>query len=87
MDELKRCAYYKWYNSFSHGTNDYNIFQRQIQISINEGWLSFQKMQIDRQPFLVNTLELTYKKVLVWLDVGDKYRGKSIIIGEPHKSI
>jgi hypothetical protein len=44
-------------------------------------------MQIDRQPFLVNTLELTYKKVLVWLDVGDKYRGKSIIIGEPHKSI
>ena len=25
-NELKRCAYCKWHNSFSHATNDYNVF-------------------------------------------------------------
>jgi hypothetical protein len=27
LDELKRRAYCKWYNSFSHATNDCNIFR------------------------------------------------------------
>jgi hypothetical protein len=27
-DELKRHAYYKWHNSFSHATNDCNMFRR-----------------------------------------------------------
>jgi hypothetical protein len=30
MDELKRRAYCKWHNSFSHVTNDCNVFRRQI---------------------------------------------------------
>jgi hypothetical protein len=30
-DELKRRAYCKWHNSFSHATNDCNVFRRQIQ--------------------------------------------------------
>jgi hypothetical protein len=46
LDELKRCAYCKWHNSFSH-TNDCNIFCRQTQSAINEGLLSFQDMQVD----------------------------------------
>jgi hypothetical protein len=25
-DELKRCAYCKWHNSFSHATNDCSVF-------------------------------------------------------------
>jgi hypothetical protein len=37
VDELKRHAYYKWHNSFSHVTNNYNVFRRQIQSAINEG--------------------------------------------------
>jgi hypothetical protein len=41
MDELKRRAYCKWHNSFSHATNDYNVFRRQILSAINEGWLAF----------------------------------------------
>jgi hypothetical protein len=41
LDELKRCAYCKWHNSFSHATNDCNVFGRQIQSTINEGRLSF----------------------------------------------
>jgi hypothetical protein len=36
-DELKRRAYCKWHNSFSHATNDCNVFCRQIQSAINEG--------------------------------------------------
>ena len=37
IDELKRCAYCKLHNTFSHATNDCNIFRRQIQLAINEG--------------------------------------------------
>jgi hypothetical protein len=36
-DELKRRAYCKWNNSFSHATNDCNVFRRPIQSAINEG--------------------------------------------------
>jgi hypothetical protein len=41
MYELKRHAYCKWHNSFSHATNDCNVFRRQIQSAINEGRLAF----------------------------------------------
>jgi hypothetical protein len=41
LDELKRCAYYKWHNSFSHATDDCIVFRQHIQSSINEGQLSF----------------------------------------------
>ena len=37
LEELKWRAYCKWHNSFSHATNDCNIFRRQIQSAINEG--------------------------------------------------
>ena len=36
-DELKRRAYCKYHNSFSHATNDCNIFCRQVQSALNEG--------------------------------------------------
>jgi hypothetical protein len=36
-DELKRRAYCKYHNSFSHATNDSNIFRRQVQSAFNEG--------------------------------------------------
>jgi hypothetical protein len=26
LKQLKKYAYYKWYNSYSHAINDYNIF-------------------------------------------------------------
>jgi hypothetical protein len=65
MDELKRRAYCKWLNSFSHATNVCNFFRRQIQSAINKGWLAFQETQVDTQPFPVNTIEPTCKKVSV----------------------
>jgi hypothetical protein len=41
MDELKIGSYCKWHNLFSHATNDCNVFRRQIQSTIKEGWLVF----------------------------------------------
>ena len=35
-DELKRRAYCKYHNSFSHATNDCNVFHRQVQSALNE---------------------------------------------------
>ena len=37
LEELKRRAYCKWHNSFSHATNDCNVFHRHVQSAVNEG--------------------------------------------------
>jgi hypothetical protein len=39
-------------------------------------------MQINKQPFPVNILDLKGKKVLVWLEVGAKDKGKVIVISD-----
>jgi hypothetical protein len=61
-DELKRHAYYKWHNSFSHSTNDCNVFRQQIQSAINEGRLKFQEMQVDTEPFPMIVIDFEGKK-------------------------
>jgi hypothetical protein len=43
-------------------------------------------MQVDTQPFPVNTIELTCKKVLVRPEIADKGKGKGIVIGDPPMS-
>jgi hypothetical protein len=43
----------------------------------------FKKMQVDTQPFPVNTLEIASKRVLVRPKVADKGKGKNIPIGDP----
>ena len=35
-EKLKRRAYCKYHNSFSHATNDCNVFCRQVQSALNE---------------------------------------------------
>jgi hypothetical protein len=80
-DELKRRAYYKWHNSFSHATNDCNVFRRQIQSAINEGRLKFQEMQVDTEPFPMNMIDFEGKKVLVRPNTTDKGKGKETTIG------
>jgi hypothetical protein len=76
-------VYYKWHNSFSKATNDCIVFHWQMQSAINDGRLVFQGMQIDRQSFPINTLEMNGKKVLIWLEMADKGKGKNIVIGDP----
>jgi hypothetical protein len=34
--QLKKHAYCKWYNSYSHATNDCDIFHRQVKSAINK---------------------------------------------------
>jgi hypothetical protein len=48
--------------------------------------LAFQEMQVDTQPFPVNTIELTCKKVLVRPEMADKGKGKGIVISNPRMS-
>jgi hypothetical protein len=85
-DELKRRAYCKWHNSFSHATNDCNVFQRQIQSAINEGRLKFQEMQVDTEPFPMNMIDFEGKRVLIWPSTADKGKGKEIIIGNAREA-
>ena len=36
FEELRRRAYCKYHNSFSHATNDCNAFHQQVQLALNE---------------------------------------------------
>jgi hypothetical protein len=85
-DELKRQAYCKWHNSFSHATNDCNVFRQQIQSAINEGRLKFQEMQVDMEPFPMNMIDFKGKKVLVRPNTADKGKGKEIVIGNTREA-
>jgi hypothetical protein len=85
-DELKRRAYYKWHNSFSHATNDCNVFRRQIQSAINEGRLKFQEMKVDTKPFPMNMIDFEGKNILVRLNTADKGKDKEIIIGNTREA-
>jgi hypothetical protein len=87
LEQLKKYAYCKWYNSYSHTTNDCNIFRRQVQSAINEGQLKFiesPQMKPDKDIFLtnMNTVKLDGKKVLVWPSQSKSTKAKQIVIGE-----
>jgi len=47
VEELKRRAYCKFHNTFSHATNNCNVLRRKIQSAIDEGRLIPPTMQID----------------------------------------
>jgi hypothetical protein len=83
---LKDCFFTIVVDSFSHATNDCNVFLRKVQSAITEGRLAFQEMQVDTQPFPVNTIDIAYKKILVRPEMADKGKGKDIIIGDPRIS-
>jgi hypothetical protein len=88
IDDLKKHAYYKWHNSYSHATNDCNVFQRQIQSTINGGQLCLKQMQVDNNPFPVNAIDLQGAKVVVRPEQAESTRGKNVIIGEErHKGL
>jgi hypothetical protein len=70
LDELKRCAYCKWHNSFSYATNDCNVFRRQIKSTINEGRLSFLEMQVD------TTISYQYNRVSKQKGLGSVRSGR-----------
>jgi hypothetical protein len=85
---LKKRANCKWHNSYSHATNDCNVFQWQIQSAINGGQLCLKQMQVDNNPFLVNANDLQGAKVLVRPEQAESTIGKNVIIDEErHKDL
>jgi hypothetical protein len=58
------------------------VFHRQIQSTINAGRLMLHEMQVDKQPFPVNTMELQQPKVLVRLHQAEAIKGKNAMAGE-----
>jgi hypothetical protein len=76
-DKIKRRAYCKWHNSFSHATNDCNVFRRQIQSAIDEGRLKFHD---DTEPFPMNMIDFEGKRVIIWPSTTNKGKDKEIII-------
>ena len=89
LEELKRRVYCKFYNTFSHATNDCNVLRRQIQSAINEGRLVISTMQIDQNHFPVHMLELNNPKVLVRPSQAESTKGKNVVIGDerPEKKL
>jgi hypothetical protein len=82
LDEIKQRAYCKFHNSYSHATNDCNVFRRQIQSAINEGHSMLHEMQVDKQPFPINTMELQQPKVLVQPHQAEATKGKNVMVGK-----
>src|SRR5579859_107349 len=84
-DELRKRAYCKYHNSYSHATNDCNVFRRQVQSALNEGRLSLTDMQLDKNPFLahINVVEAKAPAVLIRPEQAATAQGKNVIIGDP----
>jgi hypothetical protein len=82
IEELRKRAYCKWHNSHSHATYDCNVFQRQIQLAINEGQLCLKQMQVDNDLFPVNIIDLQGAKVMVRPEQAKSTKGKNVIISE-----
>jgi hypothetical protein len=58
------------------------MFRRQLQSDINEGRLMLHEMQVDKQPFPVDTMELQQPKVLVQPHQAEATKGKNVMVGE-----
>jgi hypothetical protein len=58
------------------------VFHRQIQWAINEGRLMLHEMQVDKQPFPINTMELQQPKVLVRPHQAEATKDKNVMVGE-----
>jgi hypothetical protein len=84
-EKLGRKAYCKWHNSFSHATNDCNVFRRQVQSAIDDRRLIFtksSKMKLDTDPFPINVIDFENKKMLIWSDHTGYARGKNIVVDD-----
>jgi hypothetical protein len=67
---------------FSHDTNDCNVFRRQVQSAINKGGLSLKEMQVGKNSFPVNTIDLQNSKVPIQPEQAEAAKGKNVVIGE-----
>jgi hypothetical protein len=82
LDEIKRCASCKYHHSYSHATNDCNVFRCNVQSAINEGRLVLHEKQLEKHPFPINTMELQQPKVLVRPHQVEATKGKNVVVRE-----
>jgi hypothetical protein len=83
VEQLARKKYCKWHDSFSHTTNEYNYFRRQIQSALNDGQLTLgdnHQMKLDVDPFPVDMINFEEKRVLVCMDQADTAKGKNVVV-------
>jgi hypothetical protein len=82
LDEINRRAYCKYHHSYSHATNDCNVFRCNIQSTINEGHLVLLEKQFNKHLFPINTMELQQPKVLVRPHQVEATKGKNVVVRE-----
>ena len=54
-------------------------------MAINDGQLNFAKMQVDKQPFPMNTMDLEGKKMLIRPSIAESANKDNVVVGEPRK--
>jgi hypothetical protein len=82
-DILAKKTYCKSHDSYTHTTNEYNYFWRQVQSAINDSQLTIGdggKMKLNTDPFSINMVELMDKKVLVRTDQAETTKGKNVVV-------
>jgi hypothetical protein len=85
VDILAKKTYCKWHDSYTHTTNECNYFRWQVQLAINNGWLTLGdggKTKLDTDPFPVGMVELELKKILVRTDQAKTIKGKNMIVSD-----
>jgi hypothetical protein len=82
LDEIKRRAYCNHHHSYSHATNDCNVFRRKVQSAINEGCLVLHEKQVEKHLFSINTMEMQQPKVLVRPHQVEATKGKNVVVRE-----
>jgi hypothetical protein len=93
IPSLAKCVYCKWHDSFSHNTCDCNVFRRQLQSAIDEGWLKFRDHldtggHISHSQILPKgVINLEGKKILVRPSQAEATKGKNVIIGESREKV
>jgi hypothetical protein len=85
--QIAKGKYSKWHGTFSHTTNEWNYFRRQVQSALNNGQLVLgegHKMKLDTDPFPmnVNMINFEEKRVLVWKRQEETTRGKNVIVSD-----
>jgi hypothetical protein len=82
-DLIAKRKYCKWHDSYSHTTNECHYFRWQVQSVINDDRLVLGdsgKMRLDVDPFLVNTIGLEGKKIMVRTDQAKTMQGKNVVV-------
>jgi hypothetical protein len=82
---LAKKKYCKYNDSYSHTINECNYFLRQVQSTLNDGQLTLgddNKMKLNVDPFLVNTIGFEEKKVMVRIDQVESTKGKNVIVSD-----